>query len=147
MENQIKKLLEEKLEKVRVFDTQTRKVSDALAKKDIQGLFKILDYRQELIKDIDIVDTKLLAFFKENVDSFKTYISRSSSELKKTHSNTEALLRKVQALDEKNKETANGLFAKLKNDMENLRKTENALKGYGIIGKRSDDGAFIDTKK
>jgi hypothetical protein len=56
-------------------------------------------------------------------------------------------LKKIRELDDKNMKVTQELFSKLKEDISKLKQAENALKGYGIIGTSSRDGAFIDTKK
>ncbi|NLZ53149.1 MAG: hypothetical protein GX892_08385 [Thermoanaerobacteraceae bacterium] len=71
----------------------------------------------------------------------------NSSDLQTAHDNIASLVIQIKEIDDKNLKIIKTLFSKLKQDIAKLKQTENALKGYGIVGTDSRDGAFIDTKR
>jgi mevalonate kinase len=147
MEKEIKKLLASKLEKIEDLDKHTQKISDALEAENTEELLKILSVRQRLMEEIDFIDSRLLSFFEGDIDVFTKYINDGDRELKEIYNDIAVSLKKTREFDDKNMRAAQELHSKLKEDMSKLKQTENALKGYGIIGTSSSDGAFIDTKK
>ncbi len=147
MEKEIKRLLASKLEKIEDLDKHTQKISDALEAENTEELLKILSIRQQLMEEIDSIDSRLLSFFEGNINIFAKYINDGDRELKEIYNDIAVSLKKTRELDSENIRDAQELFTKLKEDISNLKQTENALKGYGIIGTSFRDGAFIDTKK
>lgn len=147
MEKEIEGLLASKLEKLENLFKHTQNIAHILEEEDTEELLKILSLRQLLMEDIDSIDSRLLSFFEGDLNAFTKYITDGSRGLKDIHKNIATLLKKTQELDDKNITGAKELFSKLKGDINSLKQAENALKGYGIIGTGSHDGAFIDTKK
>ena len=147
MEKEIKRLLASKLEKIEDLDKHTQKISDALEAENTEELLKILSIRQQLMEEIDSIDSRLLSFFEGDIDVFTKYINDGDRELKEIYNDIAVSLKKTREFDDKNMRAAQELHSKLKEDMSKLKQTENALKGYGIIGTSSSDGAIIDTKK
>ncbi|WP_296972206.1 flagellar export chaperone FlgN [Tepidanaerobacter sp. EBM-38] len=147
MDKDIAGLLKSKLEKLETLYKYTQNISDALKKDDTEELLKILNSRQRLMEEVDSLDCQLLSFFEGNIDAFKEYVADDNKILKAVYDNIGVFLKKIQQLDAENTAVMQKLFSKLKDDISNLKQAENALKGYGIIGKSARDGAFIDTKK
>ena len=147
MEKEIKGLLQSKLEKIQNMNQHTQSIYESLEKEDTNKLVEILKIRQQLMAEIDSIDSQLLSLFKGDFEEFLKYISSQNKELKKIYSDTATLIKKIKVLDDKNSTSARELLSKIRGDIGNLKQAKNALKGYGIIGKSSNDGAFIDTKK
>ena len=74
MEKEIKRLLASKLEKIEDLDKHTQKISDALEAENTEELLKILSIRQQLMEEIDFIDSRLLSFFEGDIDVFTKYI-------------------------------------------------------------------------
>ncbi|MGI5858999.1 MAG: flagellar export chaperone FlgN [Tepidanaerobacteraceae bacterium] len=146
MEKEVKRLLESKLEKIEDLYKYTQDISDALEEENTEVLITVLSSRQRLMEDIDSIDSRLLSFFNGNFDEL-TNVINSSHKLKEIYNDITVSLKKIRELDDKNMKVTQELFSKLKEDISKLKQAENALKGYGIIGTSSRDGAFIDTKK
>ena len=147
MEKEIERLLASKLEKLENLLEYTQNISDTLEEEHTEELLKILSLRQLLMEDIDSIDSRLLSFFEGDLNAFTKYITDGSYKLRDIYKSIVTLLKKTQELDDKNITGAQELFSRLKGDINSLKQAENALKGYGIIGTSSRDGAFIDTKK
>lgn len=147
MDKEIKRLLASKLNKMEDLYKYTQNISDTLEKQDTEELLKILNNRLRVMEDIDSIDGELLSFFEGDINALTKYIINGGCELKESYNNIAASIKKIQEIDDRNLTSARELFSNLKEDIGNLRQAENALKGYGIIGKSSRDGAFIDTKK
>lgn len=146
MDKEVKGLLEKKLNKMKKLFNVTESISDAAQQEDAEELLKFLKSRQQLINNIDKIDTKLLNFFNDDISGFIKY-TLGDCKLRAVHNDILSLLKKIKEIDDINLDGIKALFSKLKEDICKLRQTETALKGYGIIGAGSRDGAFIDTKK
>lgn len=147
MDREIKSLLEQKLDLMENLLNITQSISEIIKKEDTEELLKVLKTRQQVMDDIDLLDNKLLKFFKNDAYALIKYILNSDSKLQVTYDNILSLIKKIKRLDDANLEGTKTLFSKLKQDITALKQTETALKGYGIIGTSNRDGAFIDTKK
>lgn len=146
MEETVKSLLEQKLNVMENLLNITQRISDIIKREDTEELLIALNDRQQLINNIDQIDTKLLNFFNDDISGFIKY-TLGDCKLRAVHNNILSLLKKIKEIDDINLDGIKALFSKLKEDICKLRQTETALKGYGIIGAGSRDGAFIDTKK
>ncbi len=147
MDKEVKGLLEKKLNKMKKLFNVTESISDAARQEDAEELLKFLKSRQQLMDDIDQIDGQLLNFFNDDAKALIKFVLNGDNEIQVIHNNIMSQLKKIKELDDKNLEDIKALFSKLKQDIHNLKRTETALKGYGIIGTGSQDGAFIDTKK
>jgi len=147
MDREINSSLEQKLDKMENLLNITQSISEIIKKEDTEELLKVFKTRQQVMDDIDLLDKKLLKFFKNDAYTFKKHILKSDSKLKVTYDNILSLTKKIKGLDDANLESTKTLFSNLKQDITALKQTETALKGYGIIGTNNRDGAFIDTKK
>lgn len=146
MEETVKSLLEQKLNVMENLLNITQRISDIIKREDTEELLIALNDRQQLINNIDKIDTKLLNFFNDDISGFIKY-TLGDCKLRAVHNDILSLLKKIKEIDDINLDGIKALFSKLKEDICKLRQTETALKGYGIIGAGSRDGAFIDTKK
>ena len=146
MEETVKSLLEQKLNVMENLLNITQRISDIIKREDTEELLIALNDRQQLINNIDQIDTKLLNFFNDDISGFIKY-TLGDCKLRAVHNDILSLLKKIKEIDDINLDGIKALFSKLKEDICKLRQTETALKGYGIIGAGSRDGAFIDTKK
>lgn len=146
MDREIKSLLEQKLDLMENLLNMTESISEIIKKDDTEELLKVLKARQQVVDDIDLLDNKLLKFFKDDAYSLMKYVF-NSSDLQTAHDNIASLVIQIKEIDDKNLKIIKTLFSKLKQDIAKLKQTENALKGYGIVGTDSRDGAFIDTKR
>ena len=146
MEETVKNLLEQKLNVMENLLNITQRISDIIKREDTEELLIALNDRQQLINNIDKIDTKLLNFFNDDISGFIKY-TLGDCKLRAVHNDILSLLKKIKEIDDINLDGIKALFSKLKEDICKLRQTETALKGYGIIGAGSRDGAFIDTKK
>ncbi|HHX24779.1 MAG TPA: flagellar protein FlgN [Thermoanaerobacterales bacterium] len=147
MSNEIRSLLQEKLDKIKCFYKCTQDITRAIEEEDSEKLLELLKNRQEIIKEIEIVDNNLHSLFNGDFHVFLKKILQCNGEIKKVYNNILKFLNKIQEMDEKNLVRIKELFTKINEDISHLKQTGNALKGYGFIGKASYDGAFIDTKK
>jgi len=146
MEETVKNLLEQKLNVMENLLNITQRISEIIKREDTEELLIALNDRQQLINNIDQIDTKLLNFFNDDISGLIKY-TLGDCKLRAVHNNILSLLKKIKEIDDINLDGIKALFSKLKEDICKLRQTETALKGYGIIGAGSRDGAFIDTKK
>lgn len=147
MENEIKRLLLSKLEKIENFYEHTQNIHKTLEEEDTEKLLGLFNARQQLIEDIDQIDSRLLLFFDGNFNELSKYIIKGDEALIKIYNNILTFLKKIRKYDDENIIGTRKLLSKIKGDISHLKQAGNALKGYGIIGKSSHDGAFIDTKK
>jgi len=147
MEKEIRPLFLEKLEKVENMLKLTQEISDALEKKDSDELLKILNARQKLMKEIDLLDSRVFSYFNGDKKALMSFISEGNQEIKKTYDSIGAILKKIKALDDVNINGIKSLFDESKEDMKNLKQAETAMKGYGFYRAGGSGGAFIDTKK
>lgn len=148
MEKDVLKLLEDKLNYMEKLYDSTEEISGALQKDDAEGLLNVISDRQQLISEISLTDSRLSALFKGDIAAMKEYILNSSdSKTRQLYNAIGEWLRKIKKLDDENRSSIEKMFLKLKDDLENLNSMKSALKGYGVIGKASHNGAFIDTKK
>ena len=146
MEETVKSLLEQKLNVMENLLNITQRISEIIKREDTEELLIALNDRQQLINNIDQIDTKLLNFFNDDISGFIKY-TLGDCKLRAVHNNILSLLKKIKEIDDINLDGIKALFSKLKEDICKLKQTETALKGYGIIGAGNRDGAFIDTKK
>ena len=146
MKETVKSLLEQKLNMMENLLNITQRISEIIKREDTEELLIALNDRQQLINNIDQIDTKLLNFFNDDISGFIKY-TLGDCKLRAVHNDILSLLKKIKEIDDINLDGIKALFSKLKEDICKLRQTETALKGYGIIGAGNRDGAFIDTKK
>lgn len=147
MEKEIKPLLLKKLEKMENLLKLTQSIAETLKKEDTEELLKILNARQKLMAEIDLLDSRVLSCFNADKTALIKFISNDSGELKANYNNIKALIEKTKELDDANLESINSLFAELTEDMKNLKQAENAMKGYGFYKQDDFSGAFINTMK
>jgi len=146
MKETVKSLLEQKLNMMENLLNITQRISEIIKREDTEELLIALNDRQQLINNIDQIDTKLLNFFNDDISGFIKY-TLGDCKLRAVHNDILSLLKKIKEIDDINLDGIKALFSKLKEDICKLKQTETALKGYGIIGAGNRDGAFIDTKK
>lgn len=147
MEQEIKRLLLGKLEKIENLYEHTQNIHEILEDEDTEKLLELSNARQQVMDDVDYIDSQLLSFFNGDFNVFLKYIVNSDKELINIHNNILTLLQEIQEQDDKNIISTRKLFKQIKGDISHLKQASHALKGYGIIGKSPRDGAFIDTKK
>lgn len=147
MKKKIKDLLKSKLKLIQDFQKYTDGLTGVLKEGDTQKLLEVLNMRQQLIKKIDSIDSELLSFFDGDFNNYTKHIVTSEGELKKIHEDIVVILKKIRKSDDESIKGIQKLHSELKEDIYKLREAENALKGYGFMGKSLSDGAFIDTKK
>ncbi|GAQ24346.1 flagellar export chaperone FlgN [Tepidanaerobacter syntrophicus] len=148
MEKDVLKLLEDKLSYMKKLYSSTEKISGALQKDDAEDLLNAMSGRQQLISEIDLTDSRLSALFKGDIAAMREYmLNHSDPKIRQLYNTIGEWLKKIKKLDDENRSSIEKMFLKLKDDIENLNSMKSALKGYGVIGKTSRGGAFIDTKK
>jgi len=147
MEKEIKPLLFMKHKKMENLLEFTQEISDTLKRKDTEELLKVLSARQQLMEEINLLDSRVLSYCNGDKILFSNIILNGSQELKEIHDSTKALLEKIKSVDDANLSGIKSLFAELKEDMKNLKQAESAMKGYGFYRSGGSSGAFIDTKK
>jgi len=146
MDREIIILLEQKLDIMKELLNITQSISEIIKKDDTEELLKVFKSRQQLMEAIDLLDSKLLKFFKDDKDALIKYLT-SDIKIRAVYDNVLSLIKEIKEIDDANLESIKNAFSKIKEDISTLRQAETALKGYGVLGTTIRNGAFIDTKK
>ena len=144
--NQIIEYLSNKQEKISEMLKLTQGIAEALNEEDTEKIAKLLEQREEVRSQVDIIDEKLGSFFAGDFSELLESILKDDG-TKGIYDLIVADLQKMQLLEKQNLQKAEKFKHKIAQDISSLNKTGNAMKGYGFIGKSYSDGAFIDTKK
>lgn len=121
MEQNIRQLLGEKQGKVGQMLKFTQDITGALKQEDADKVVELLELRQRLIKEVDILDGKLGLIFAGDFREFLKVIE-SDEGLKGIYDLLSEDLEKMHELDEKNMNTAKSFKSKIEEDISSLNK-------------------------
>lgn len=119
-----------------------------------EGLLAVIEKKQGLMDEVDIIDAEMLKLEKRIKDAVEAVAGDDlrenfnvrRREVEKLKQEIALILQEIQRLHEKNRQKINEEYIKLKADIESLRAKRNSIKTYRGTAFQAG-GYFIDKKK
>lgn len=139
----VKLLTKKKLLLEEILNT-TKDIGESVKNKKSADILKLLNLRQQKIDELDAIDKDLSGIFGDIQKAKKYFDSEKLEDLRKQ---IDDILCNIKKYDDENRKAAMSFKQEISKKIKNIKQTSSAMKGYGIVNKDANFGAFIDTKK